>query len=75
MPDAFRDRYGPVALVAGAAVGLGAEYARQLAARGLDLVLVDRETATLDDTARALRSQTQRDVRTIVLDLAREDVA
>jgi uncharacterized protein len=75
MPDAFRDRYGPVALVAGAAAGLGAEYARQLAARGLDLVLVDRDAEALDDTARALRSQAQQDVRTIVLDLAHADVA
>jgi short-subunit dehydrogenase len=75
MAESYRERYGPCALVAGAAVGLGAEYARQLAGRGLDLVLVDRDAEALDDTARALRSQTQHDVRTLVLDLGRPDVA
>lgn len=41
--DDFATRYGPWAIVAGAGTGLGAAYARQLAERGLSLVLVDRE--------------------------------
>jgi uncharacterized protein len=73
--DDFVARYGTHALVAGAAVGLGAEYARQLAARGLDLVLVDRDPETLEATARGIRADTKRDVRTLVLDLADPDVA
>ena len=32
----FKEKYGPVALVAGASAGLGAAYAHALAARGLD---------------------------------------
>jgi short-subunit dehydrogenase len=48
----FRARYGPTALVAGAAVGLGAEWSRQIAARGLDVVLVDRDDARRAATAR-----------------------
>src|SRR5512144_2071398 len=47
----FSHRYGPWALVAGAAVGLGAEWARQLAAQGLDVVLIDRDAAPLEKTA------------------------
>ena len=51
MTDAatFRARYGPYALVAGAAAGLGAEWSRQIAARGLDVVLVDRDGPRLQD--------------------------
>jgi len=45
--EEFCARYGPWALVAGASEGLGAEYARQLAARGLDVLLVARRGQSL----------------------------
>lgn len=71
----FPARYGPRALVAGAAVGLGAEYARQLAARGLDLLLLDRDAAPLAETAAAIAAAHGRDVATLAIDLARPDLA
>jgi short-subunit dehydrogenase len=74
-PDAFAVRYGPWALVAGAAVGLGAEYARQIAALGLSLVVIDRDPGLLEATARAIRAAHGVEVRTLALDLARADVA
>ncbi len=66
----LRRRYGPVALVTGAARGLGAEFARQLAASGLDLLLVDRLEEELRALAGELAGQASVQVRVAPLDLA-----
>lgn len=74
MREAFRARYGPWALVAGASVGLGAAFARQLAERGLHLVLIDCRATELHQLAAELRERHGVMVRTVVLDLARADL-
>jgi short-subunit dehydrogenase len=66
----FRERYGAWALVAGASEGLGAAYARALAGRGLNLVLVARRKAILDELAEDLRRSFGVEVRCCDGDLA-----
>jgi short-subunit dehydrogenase len=73
--SAFRDRYGPWALVAGASAGLGEAFARRLAARGLDLLLVSRRQEALDRLASELRAAHGVEIRTGALDLGRPDLA
>ena len=72
--DAFRSKYGPWAIVAGSAVGLGAEYSRQIAALGLNLVMIDRDPSALAATAAAIRKEHGVEVKTLEVDLARADV-
>src|SRR5512135_63679 len=73
-PDTrFQSRYGPWAIVAGASVGLGAEYATQLAARGLNLVLIARRAELLDALSVKLSAEHAVQVRPLVLDLAQPD--
>lgn len=53
---AFQQKYGPVALVTGAAFGIGRAFAFELAQRGLDLLLIDIEHRALERMAREVRS-------------------
>lgn len=66
----FSATYGPWALVAGGSEGLGAAFARELARRGLHLVLVARRSGPLEETAERLRETALVQIRTVVADLA-----
>jgi short-subunit dehydrogenase len=73
--DEFARRYGPWALIAGASEGIGAAFARALARRGLDLVLVARRAEPLAQLERELAAQGATRVRCLSLDLARAGAA
>ncbi|WP_404476539.1 SDR family NAD(P)-dependent oxidoreductase [Novosphingobium sp. BL-52-GroH] len=66
---AFTEKYGPWAVIAGASDGTGACYAQQLAAMGINLVLVSRRQAALDALGEQLASEHGIEFRTLVADL------
>jgi uncharacterized protein len=67
--SSFSRRYGAWAVIAGASEGLGAEFAQQIAARGVNVLLLARRQAALDEVAHAIRERAQVEVRTSALDL------
>ena len=73
--EAFRERFGPWALVAGGSDGIGEAFARESARRGLHVALVARRRAPLERVAGEIRDAYGVDTRAIALDLTRPDVA
>lgn len=72
MKNDIKTRYGPWALVAGAAEGLGSVYCRSLAGYGMNLIMVDQQKGPMDALARQLESSCGIQVRTLHQDLASE---
>lgn len=68
MSDPFFERYGPWALVTGAAHGIGRAFGDELAARGIGLIAVDKQADALESACARWRERVE--VRPLVLDLA-----
>jgi uncharacterized protein len=68
-----KDTFGPWAIVTGASSGIGKEFARQLAASGLNLVLVARRLTTLEEVGRSLATEFGIHYRAVGLDLTTDD--
>ncbi|MEM9365784.1 MAG: SDR family oxidoreductase [Planctomycetota bacterium] len=66
----FADRYGPWAVVTGASSGIGREFARELAALGLNVVLVARNESELKTLAEELVTQHGIEARSLAMDLS-----
>jgi uncharacterized protein len=69
MMDDFAERYGPWALVAGASEGIGADFARQIGAAGVNVVLLARRAEPLEALAAEIRDTSGVEVRTGRVDL------
>ena len=67
------NRFGPWALVTGASSGIGAEFARQLAAAKLNVVLAARREALLDQLGHDLQRQFGIETRSVRVDLSEPD--
>ena len=67
-----KKRFGPWALVTGASSGIGREFARQIAASGINVVLVARRDALLTELARAISQEFDVQYRVLAMDLSQE---
>ncbi len=71
--SSFAKKYGPWAVVTGASAGIGQEFARQLAAQGLNLILVARREEKLRDLADELEQKHNTETQVVAVDLASAD--
>ena len=67
--DQFRSKYGPWALVTGASYGIGQQFCLQLAAAGLNIILVARNQDPLGDLAKKLTNQFKVETAVFAVDL------
>ena len=73
MTNHFAQRYGLWALITGASSGIGREFARQVAARGLNVVLTARRADRLEALADELAMRHAVDTRVVAVDLCYDD--
>jgi uncharacterized protein len=69
----FAERYGPWAVIAGASEGTGSAFARQVAAEGVNCILLARRLGPLEHLAEELRGRYRVECVTAAVDLAMED--
>jgi short-subunit dehydrogenase len=72
MSNKFFEKYGSWAVVTGASSGIGAEYARQIAAKGLNIVLVARRKARMEALATELEHQYKVSTKVVECDVAQD---
>jgi short-subunit dehydrogenase len=73
MTKIFKEKYGDWALVTGATSGIGAEIANQLAAKGLNIVLVARKEKELIENAARIKQLYNVDTSYISADISTKE--
>jgi short-subunit dehydrogenase len=69
----FSQAYGPWAVIAGASEGTGRAFARKVAARGVNCILLARRSAPLAALAAEIRAESRVECITATVDLAAPD--
>lgn len=70
----LKEKYGPWCVIAGGSEGVGESFARQLAAQGINLVLLARREDPLSALSQSLRDESTVEVRTLSVDLTVPDI-
>src|SRR5258706_1382804 len=68
-----KERFGTWALVTGASSGIGKEFARQIVASGINIVLVARREDLLNEVGVQFSKRYGVEHRVVVLDVSRDD--
>lgn len=66
----FRQKYGPWAIIAGAAEGIGEGFSKYLAKMGINLVMLDYNEQALTNLAAKLKEENHVDILSLVIDLS-----
>lgn len=69
----FSKKYGPWALIVGAAEGIGSAFAQELANIGLNLILLDKNAKTLEKTVHNIQEKYPVQVKSLIVNLAEEN--
>nr|AGO88023.1 putative short-chain dehydrogenase/reductase family protein [uncultured bacterium 122006-I05] len=75
MNGSWKERYGDWALVTGASAGIGEEFCRQLAAKGMNIAMVARRGEKLETLGSELEKNNGVSTRSVPLDLTHSDAA
>nr|XP_057926592.1 17-beta-hydroxysteroid dehydrogenase type 3 isoform X3 [Doryrhamphus excisus] len=74
LPKSFFSSMGEWAVVTGASEGIGREYALALAEQGMNVVIMSRTKATLDQLAKEIGNTTGREVKVLVTDFTMDNI-